>query len=1463
MVRSTQDSLSAIFPTDKKRLGVWKVYHGSILDYCTNAVLYEDVKTLSDERTTNKDDADAKFFRTIGSALLTASRALEVLDDASLQKQSEQYEALFDSDKLWALSDSADSFLRQAVYRLIMQRLGNLDNSIDEPALKKMSKALLGNALRKDQTGSIVQFVALLEDLTTKHSEVWTTYFSSKKKTATALLEGFLAKLPPSASPELWKSLEGLLSQVPIQVVFQTEKQDAASSKFEIPLLEALHQGLSRKENFRAASGQAWKVFLKLAFRCVNSANEQSSKNEIATNYMFPIIRQYILPDVDGISWTIADSPKLQRELCAEIFDMTAEAALTATTNFIQTMSSVVVENMQMSLPEQSQGFAESQRQVGGVADRWNSAKTGLILNRSAQNDAEKIAVSSTKQELRAAMDLLANRNGKPFGAALAIRSALETMGGDLFDDETFQQELEQYLRQKGTRFIGTPSNDQILSLLQMVDKLDPAARLFDTCLSEVLSQSPSPDRTKTLGFFLHSAWPSDPALSTKFLREIQAEIDEYAKGDTARASQVDAVLSNKTVPAELTDSALAQLVDSLSIEAMTTSSLKTISAATKANKDAVQRFLTTPAGPGLGPKLLLLSQSAQDSEVRQLAADLGARTRMLSAGAANDEAAANALVDMIHEGLRNTDNASLTIDVLYGIADQMLQDAEKPSTELLGKLLPAEPDWQNALSPFIAARPDSSLSLTNSLGGAIHWLENLPTQADPGAELPGKDAVGHTVPMRMALYTSKLMDRPGFVTSLDQGSIANLMTRLAIFDEILNDHLSVPAAVPLCSASIINDDKDVSSILWSNRSQLSDFAEGKPDLNDTVLAGLLTASTGNTTKAYYSARAYAHIAGELLSYNQSALQVPEDELLQIVRKPSGSFQEAVRFATAQQTSSRSKIANNLVAELARYDFAAHPTNGLYLITMLNNMMASVAFDDSAFSQQHRLVLFVKHAVATISTSANSHALDSEIFQALLKTAPLVLDIFDNFWTDLIDRLVEFLSTPGIGCETLAAVLRLLGLLGTLSQGEETNDDLKESWADKQPELASTLLQLLQSQAQLPDDEHQARRIVNTILSRQISSLSVADIEPGSFFPVLTSRSFDLQNSAFKVLHRSIPTAQEKLTMEAALAKDFQAKLPEELLSLISEAPSEIHGLASATSIPTHLVQYLYAWKLIFDHWTKASHQIQLDYVTAIKNSPHLPSLLDLVFEATLNSRAKPLDPTSLNFTTFDANQDDPPEFTVNTLLCHLYFLALTHLPTLVRTWYRDDCPRALQKPVAEWTERYFSPPVIAAELAAVSAWVPAQETDTPLEVKLSPRAREVTAMYPIDEQLSAIRISLPANYPLATIGVESVNRVGVDEAKWRSWLVSAQGVMNFASSSGGLGAVTDGLVGWRRNVTGTLKGQSECAICYSIVNADRQLPTKKCGTCKNAFHGSCLFRWFRSSGGSSCPLCRNAFNYG
>ena len=74
---------------------------------------------------------------------------------------------------------------------------------------------------------------------------------------------------------------------------------------------------------------------------------------------------------------------------------------------------------------------------------------------------------------------------------------------------------------------------------------------------------------------------------------------------------------------------------------------------------------------------------------------------------------------------------------------------------------------------------------------------------------------------------------------------------------------------------------------------------------------------------------------------------------------------------------------------------------------------------------------------------------------------------------------------------------------------------------------------------------------------------------------------------------------------------------------------------------------------------------------------------------------------------------------------------------------------------------------------------------------------------------------------------------IGVTCSRHFPFLFLTIGWLNRAQN----GSIIDGLSAWRKNVSGAIKGQTECAICYALVSVDNQLPSKKCGTCKNSFH--------------------------
>ncbi|KAK3077677.1 hypothetical protein LTS18_009596, partial [Coniosporium uncinatum] len=251
---------------------------------------------------------------------------------------------------------------------------------------------------------------------------------------------------------------------------------------------------------------------------------------------------------------------------------------------------------------------------------------------------------------------------------------------------------------------------------------------------------------------------------------------------------------------------------------------------------------------------------------------------------------------------------------------------------------------------------------------------------------------------------------------------------------------------------------------------------------------------------------------------------------------------------------------------------------------------------------------------------------------------------------------------------------------------------------------------------------------------------------------------------------------------------------------------------------------YLLSWLLLFDHFSNSSYKVKSDYVEHVKEDGNLPGLLDFVTDFLGHSRGKPVDVSKFSIAAYTADAVESPLRDAQYLLTHLYYLCLKHLPSLTKTWWIECKSRQKVIAVETWTEKYISPLVIADELHSVSEWAQTEDAsaDDAFTVKVSTRAKEVSAGYLVDEQTMMIKVKLPSVFPLRQALVEGVNRVAVDERKWQSWVRTTQGVIAFSNNN-----IVDGLTAWRKNVVGALKGQSECAICYSIISADKQLPSK------------------------------------
>ena len=136
---------------------------------------------------------------------------------------------------------------------------------------------------------------------------------------------------------------------------------------------------------------------------------------------------------------------------------------------------------------------------------------------------------------------------------------------------------------------------------------------------------------------------------------------------------------------------------------------------------------------------------------------------------------------------------------------------------------------------------------------------------------------------------------------------------------------------------------------------------------------------------------------------------------------------------------------------------------------------------------------------------------------------------------------------------------------------------------------------------------------------------------------------------------------------------------------------------------------------------------------------------------------------------------------TIPVLAAHLYYRALLTIPSLIHSWVLDCKDRQLTNAVTTYTSTHFSPVIIRAELEHVRTHSVSTESKTPsivdesMSVKVAQAINEVVATYSVDEHQLEIKFKIPFDWPLHRVEVKDVKMVGVEEKRWRAWVLGVQ----------------------------------------------------------------------------------------
>ncbi|KAG6877121.1 hypothetical protein C0993_010124 [Termitomyces sp. T159_Od127] len=297
---------------------------------------------------------------------------------------------------------------------------------------------------------------------------------------------------------------------------------------------------------------------------------------------------------------------------------------------------------------------------------------------------------------------------------------------------------------------------------------------------------------------------------------------------------------------------------------------------------------------------------------------------------------------------------------------------------------------------------------------------------------------------------------------------------------------------------------------------------------------------------------------------------------------------------------------------------------------------------------------------------------------------------------------------------------------------------------------------------------------------------------------LVTDPSVEVQKMAYHFLTLAAKKRTEYLVIEAGVDAEGAANmdLSEDLLGLLQRNVA----IEDAHSESSNVFGYLLAWMLLFDLFHGSSLKVRSSYIEQLRNlnvvvAYFIPTILTLLRLDQGPHKAFKLDIWAVDEFHIEYYQAGT-KFGLPVLAAHLYYRALLTVPSLIHT-YTSQC---------------FSPVIIRTELAHVkSPESTSNLVDENFTVKVANSVNEVVASYSVDEHQLEIKLKIPVDWPLHKIEIKDLKRVGVDENRWRAWILAIQQIIWSHN-----GRIIDGLGLFKKNVTLHFEGQVECAICYS-----------------------------------------------
>ncbi|KAJ2898792.1 RING zinc finger [Zalerion maritima] len=1440
--RAANEGLTSFLNTPDKKAMFWKKCQKQILDYATEAA-QETVDTLSDdkERAAKPAEARSKFLRAIGGALALVTQLFDAVDEKARAPAEDQYDKFLSLNQVWEMASVEDSGIRKNVYQLLSICLEHKE-AVIESALPRLRRNIIYDGLRCDQTGSSTEYVRTLTRLTTRHPSIWSISEKGKKspkKSPIGLLQTFVEKGSQGGAGVFWVCLDKLLSIIPQDLTY-----DEAAA-----FAHSMRSGVSNRLEPRSNAAEGWACYIELARRFSDQLGSEGPK--LIQESLFPLANHYI--NQEGSVWSSgAQLPVLLRAYKVSARPISLDLLCTSWDGLADTMASQISS----SLPEQSKDYHKSQQVVSDAGGRWFTL-VGAIFH----GELETRPVHGPSNRLISeCCDALERRNFKPFGAASTLLSAVRKCPALINAKES--NKLVELVRDNMDRVLCSPSSPYLFSSIS------------------ALGNSPN---TETQSFY-HKTWPaiveavlkheSEPGVVDAITTLVSSgeETAELARSD----QDLQEYIANKCIASSEGQGEAWSLFETV----------YTFGTLTPGSTSRIATSLVGKLNPGEDCAdalrgLEIIAQRRPDTLTSNETVHVNLVTKLLSMTSLSDQRAAN--IKMLLDQTKSTRNKSPAITIIQSnlssagpqtldvdtLVEQALL-AAKTGMASVESLLPSLKAWMQELLPFFQVDPNPAVSVSNILRGAQFLVPT--SSGNRSIRTSRRDRYGASVPARMAMYTAALIGSGIELSSLPIGFQVDVVYFLLLTQQLASEQQIMDRDEMLWQTmSKIDASAQVDGLRASVNKLIVKVSESEwvPGSLMGELVKVMVEETKELKPAnLYTARALANVFQIFASkYGFSGatenLIVRLDVFNTSVEHALGAVAVLGGFSDLLSSSKPViNFCNKMVSEM----LGANPTDQKTLVNLVLLNAAASVFDSGTLPvANNRLVFAAKHITSWFADPEQiDHAVATEACRALQNLLPCMESVYGSYWEDSIG-FIAYLVQRAEGDLVdlrLSYVHAALKLESTLQGLESPNDDLVDALQSSAKERSLAVLDLL-ALPRGPSSDPQL--IVESLVCQRANKIPLKYIKDLSdICPLVESESEEIQSAAFNLLHKVLPEQQQQISVDVVLDKT-SAQLPDELISLLLEPPTlEQYSDDALALFPTSVRAYLLTWHLVFDAFSTASHKVRDDYTSQLKERNFLTPLLDFMFDVLGHSAASPL---QLEREGFDSSHItsyplhlaatgvvESEEKSMHWLLLHVFYLVLTYVPGLFRTWHINCKRKATKIAVRDWTEKYYSPLIVTKALDDVAEWAKSGQDlsgagtdESELNIRVNKSAREVVAGYEVDEVEACMSIKLAADFPLGGVTVNGLKRVVVAERKWQSWMIITQGVIMFSN-----GNIISGLTVFRKNIVGALKGHTECAICFSIISEDNKTPEKRCGTCKHMFHKYCLYKWLSSSNQNS-----------